>query len=206
MRTILPHTARVLLAWVLGLGLVCVWGGGAHAHRVNVFAWVEGDTVFVEAKYPDGIKVHDGVIRVLDSSGTELLNGRTNAAGEFSFKIPKQEDLTVVLDAGMGHRADWPLSRQDLAPAGDASGPPQPAFAAAPQPAPATADPGATPASGIDPALEKVLDRKLAPILKALAELQEQKVRLTDVLGGLGYIIGLVGVAAYFKRRPEGTR
>ena len=37
--------------------------------------------------------------------------------------------------------------------------------------------------------------------MRTLAEMQEQKVRLTDVLGGIGYIIGLVGVAAYFKRK-----
>jgi hypothetical protein len=40
--------------------------------------------------------------------------------------------------------------------------------------------------------------------MRTLAEMQEQKVRLTDVLGGLGYIFGLVGVAAYFKRPRKG--
>jgi nickel transport protein len=55
---------------------------------------------------------------------------------------------------------------------------------------------------GFDRALEKALDKKLAPIMRMLAEMQEQKVRPTDVLGGLGYIFGLVGVAAYFKRKP----
>lgn len=88
----------------------------ASAHRVNVFAWVEGDKVFVECKYPDGTKVHEGVIKVLDSSGKELLNGKTNDKGEFSFKVPKIDDLKIVLEAGMGHRAEWPLSKQDLAP------------------------------------------------------------------------------------------
>jgi nickel transport protein len=61
-------------------------------------------------------------------------------------------------------------------------------------------------AAGIDKALEKALDKKLAPILRALAEMQEQKVRPTDVLGGLGYIFGLVGVAAYVKARGKGSR
>ena len=59
--------------------------------------------------------------------------------------------------------------------------------------------------AGFDKALERVLDRKLAPISRALAEMQEQKVRPTDVLGGLGYIIGLVGVAAYVKARRGGS-
>jgi len=88
----------------------------ASAHRVNIFAWVEGDTVLVECKYPDGTKVHEGVIRVLDSAGKELLKGKTNDKGEFSFKVPKIDDLKVVLEAGMGHRAEWPISKQDLAP------------------------------------------------------------------------------------------
>jgi nickel transport protein len=80
----------------------------------------------------------------------------------------------------------------------------------APQPPPKAEAPAAGESSpvaqplpaGIDKALEKALDKKLAPILRMLAEMQEQKVRLTDVLGGIGYIIGLVGMAAYFKRKP----
>lgn len=194
--------------WVLALLLLTA--GTAQAHRVNVFAWVEGDTVFVECKYPDGTKVHEGVIRVLDSAGRELLNGKTNTQGEFSFRIPKQEDLTVVLEAGMGHRGDWPLSKQDLAPGGEA---PKPSPAPMSQSAPKTGAPSSaanesasgaafSAAGGIDQAIEKALDKKLAPIMRILAEMQEQKVRLTDVLGGLGYIFGLVGVAAYFKRKP----
>ena len=201
---------RLLSLLCLVAALMLLAAGAALAHRVNVFAWVDGDTVFVECKYPDGTKVHEGVIRVLDSAGKELLSGKTNDKGEFSFKVPKQDDLTIVLEAGMGHRGDWPLSRQDLAPAGEA---PKPGPAAAPQaspkneaPSPAAAEPAAGPASpppaGIDQAIEKALDKKLAPVMKMLAEMHEQKVRLTDVLGGIGYIMGLVGVAAYFKRKP----
>jgi nickel transport protein len=200
---------RPLCLLCLVPALLLLTAGAALAHRVNVFAWVEGDTVFVECKYPDGTKVHEGVIRVLDSAGKELLNGKTNTKGEFSFKLPKQDDLTVVLEAGMGHRGDWPLSKQDLAPAGDApkpepAAPSQPApkteapSPAANEPAPAAASPSP---AGIDQAIEKALDKKLAPVMRMLAEMHEPKVRLTDVLGGIGYILGLVGVAAYFKRK-----
>jgi nickel transport protein len=72
--------------------------------------------VHVECKYPDGTKVREGVIRVFDSAGNELLTGKTTTQGEFSFKVPKRDDLKIVLEAGMGHRAEWPLSKQDLAP------------------------------------------------------------------------------------------
>ena len=192
------------VVWAVVLMVSFFMPGDAGAHRVNIFAWVEGDTVLVECKYPDGREVYEGVIRVLDSAGKELLNGKTNTKGEFSFKAPKQDDLTIVLEAGMGHRADWPLSKQDLAPAGESAVPSAPApKTEAPSPAAKESAPGAASPlpAGIDQAIEKALDKKLAPVMRMLAEMREQKVRLTDVLGGIGYIIGLIGVAAYFKRK-----
>jgi len=94
-----------------------------------------------------------------------------------------------------------------LAQSAPAPEPPQPA---AKTRAPAVSEsppPAAAPLpAGIDKVIEKALDKKLAPIMRTLAEMQEQKIRLTDVLGGLGYIFGLVGVAAYFKCKKEGGR
>jgi nickel transport protein len=81
---------------------------------------------------------------------------------------------------------------------------PSPAASAPPTASARSEDAPQLPA-GFDKALERVLDRKLAPISRALAEMQEQKVRPTDVLGGLGYILGLVGVAAYVKARRGGS-
>jgi nickel transport protein len=116
MKKIFLRLEHVLIASAVVCGVWLLLGSDAHAHRVNIFAWVEGDTVMVECKYPDGTKVHEGVIRVFDSTGRELLNGKTDAKGEFSFKVPKPDDLKIVLEADMGHRAEWPLSKQDLAP------------------------------------------------------------------------------------------
>ena len=86
----------------------------AWAHRVNIFAWVEGDTVYVETKFPGGKKVKAGHIVVLDVQGNDLLSGVTNDMGEFSFKIPKREDLKIVLLAGEGHRAEWTLLASEM--------------------------------------------------------------------------------------------
>jgi len=79
----------------------------ANAHRVNLFAWVEGDTVHVESKFSGGKKVKAGKIIVTDPQGNELVKGTTNEKGEFAFKIPKKTDLKIVLLAGTGHRAEW---------------------------------------------------------------------------------------------------
>src|SRR5210317_411781 len=98
----IPH--RIIILVLLGSSLVT---GNALAHRVNVFAWAEGDIVYVECKFSGGKKITGGSIIVSDPSGVELLTGRTNDQGEFSFKRPQPTELKIILQAGMGHRAEW---------------------------------------------------------------------------------------------------
>jgi len=52
-------------------------------------------------------------------------------------------------------------------------------------------------------AFEKALDKKLKPVMKKLAESQENGPTVKDILGGIGYILGLVGVASYFHYRRK---
>ena len=84
------------------------------AHGVSLFAWVEGDTVYVESKFSGGKRVKAGKIIVTDPQGTELVKGTTNAEGEFSFKVPKKTDLKIVLLAGAAHRAEWTVSAAEF--------------------------------------------------------------------------------------------
>ncbi|MCK7507824.1 MAG: hypothetical protein MZV70_29735 [Desulfobacterales bacterium] len=50
--TMPARSVRCPVAWAVALGgIVFPQPGDAHAHRVNIFAWVEGDTVLVECKY-----------------------------------------------------------------------------------------------------------------------------------------------------------
>ena len=54
-------------------------------------------------------------------------------------------------------------------------------------------------------AVEGALDTKLKPVMKLLVETRQSGPSVTDILGGIGYIFGLIGVAAYFsaKRRKS---
>ena len=187
----------------------------AMAHRVTVFAWVEGDTVFVESKFSGGKKVKDGTIIVTDASGVELATGKTNDLGEYSFKIPRRTELRITLKAGMGHQAEWTIPLEEIGsttpaekiPAEDsiamkAQAPPD----ARPQEQPSaelTQTPVGPGLAEIEAMLEKTLDKKLKPVLKMLAESREQEPTIGDILGGIGYIIGLMGVAAYFRYRKR---
>jgi nickel transport protein len=86
----------------------------ALAHKVNIFAWVEGDTVHTESYFPDGRMVYNGTVSVYDSEDSLILKGVTDEEGLFSFPAPKGDNLTIVLDASMGHRATYHLSAEEL--------------------------------------------------------------------------------------------
>jgi len=51
--------------------------------------------------------------------------------------------------------------------------------------------------------IEETVDIKLKPIMKSLVELNDNRPSLADIIGGIGYIIGLVGVGAYVHSRKK---
>jgi nickel transport protein len=198
----------------VSLAVLPMMVGSALAHRVNVFAWVEGDMIHVESKFSGGKKVKAGKISVMDPQGVELVSGRTNDQGKFSFKVPKRTDLKIVLTAGQGHRGEWTLRADEIKelPAGTAL---EKSTEKAMQPegketiSITSMDSGtAAPETAIKPEelvaiIETVLDKKLKPITRMLADLRQEGPTLRDIIAGIGYILGLVGVAAYVHSRKK---
>ncbi len=51
--------------------------------------------------------------------------------------------------------------------------------------------------------IETVLDRKLKPITRMLADIRQAGPTVKDIFAGIGYILGLVGIAAYVQSRKK---
>ena len=105
---------QLVTTFLLSLFLFLFTTGLALAHKVNVFAYVEGETVFTESYFPDGKVVESGVIEVFDKSNTKLLEGKTDDKGLFNFPLPKKEDLTIVINASMGHKNSYLLKASEM--------------------------------------------------------------------------------------------
>jgi nickel transport protein len=198
--------------------LLCALGGivllamspSASAHRVNIFAYVEGNQVVVECSFSKTRPVRAGQIAVYAGASDQiLLTGTTDDAGVFRFPVPDQAKTTglrLALQAGEGHANQWTMDPGEFAsaPSPTPQAPPQ----TAEQPSPPDPTPVPAPSSGItareveaivSTLLDAKLDAKLAPLRRAL--LEDQGPRLQDILGGIGWIMGIIGVAAYFRRR-----
>lgn len=100
-----------ILIFVFVSLLVCT---NAMAHKVNLFAYVEGGKVFTESYFPDGRTVENGKVLVFDSQDKKLLEGVTDKDGLFSFQIPKVDDLNIVLEATMGHKNNYKLKKAEV--------------------------------------------------------------------------------------------
>ena len=207
-------TSKYTAAVIVLLCILYVGVDSASAHRVNVFAWVEGDTIYVEGKFAGGKKVKSGKIVVTDPRDNKLLSGLTNDQGEFAFEVPQRTDLTIVLIAGQGHQAEWTIRAAEMEDlpsktAWDKSA--EKAMQSEPKKEVAIAlvdTRTATPDIAIKPQeleaiIETVLDRKLKPITRMLADIRQDAPSVGDIFAGIGYILGLVGIAAYVQSRKK---
>jgi nickel transport protein len=104
-------SVNCLFIAVMGLLLFC---GTAMAHKVNLFAYVEGGMVYTESYFPDGTPVEGGKVLVYDSQDKLLLEGVTDKAGLFNFAVPKIDDLTIVIEATMGHKNSFKLKKSEV--------------------------------------------------------------------------------------------
>ncbi|MFH1019311.1 MAG: hypothetical protein V1782_01675 [Pseudomonadota bacterium] len=87
---------------------------------------------------------------------------------------------------------------------------------------PAAAAPAAVPVAAVTPApiapeikaaavdrqmleetVNKALERQLAPVKEMLTDLTIHRTTPTDIIGGIGYILGIFGLGAYFLSKRQ---
>ncbi len=208
------HSLKYLLAISLCLWFLPVALKSVSAHRLNVFAWVDGDTIYVESKFSGGKKVNVGKVVVMDPQGVELLSGLTNDQGEFSFKVPGQSDLRIIIMAGQGHQGEWTVRKTELQVAlpetkvnteaiKKISSDPKSGIENTSADARSAVPGNDSQPDDLEALIESILDRKLQPVIRMLADIRQEGPDVGDIFAGIGYILGLVGIAAYVQNRKK---
>ena len=197
MRAINCHN---LLANLLFLSfLVLITDSPVLAHKVNIFAYVEGNMVYTESYFSDGTKVEGGVVEVYDSLGNKLLEGKTNKDGQFNFKPPKKDDLKIVLLASLGHKNSFTISADELPEIIREEKLQKPELKESEIKELTNVN-----LEQIKNIIDSSLDKKLKPIMRELAKSQQKKVSFTEVIGGIGYIFGVMGIILYSASKKKG--
>ena len=191
----------------------------ANAHKLRIFAWPEGNMIYGETAFSGNRKPKNAEISVQDAAThTVLFTTRTDDQGKFSLTIPEkaaqeQLDLLLVVNSGEGHRGEWPLPAAEYLADNAAttaitvkeSSPTDEKLSSPPPPADLV-----NTVSFDEQLLRRIIDeeleKKLAPVKYVLAENSDKGPDLRDILGGIGYILGLAGILAWLQAKKQQKR
>lgn len=190
----------------------------SFAHRVNIFAWTEGQTVKVKASFSKSSPARDSNISVMDGiSQKVLLTGKTNEAGAFEFTLPttsSKTGLIIRVNAGEGHQNEWTISAKECAAQlgvahKETVKVSQQKIKQEPKEnllSKANQTQCLTPEAFkkiVDQSVNESLESKLGPIREKLASQVHLGPRVIDILGGLGWIFGIIGVAMAIRAKMK---
>jgi nickel transport protein len=169
------------------------------AHKLKVFASAEGERILGRAYFVGGAAASGAVIRIIDAEGRERARLEPDQEGNFDYRIERPMTYRVVADSLDGHQASWTLRTEEFSSA-TPTGEEMPANDA---PVP---EPDSTTAPDLSQVtrVEQAVARQIRPLREAL-QAHEEQIRVRDILGGIGYIIGLAGFALWWnsRRRKE---
>lgn len=184
---------RILISLLAVTVILILKSSPALAHKINIFAWVEGQTVFTESYFTGGKLIEGGLVKVFDPAGQKLLEGRTDQKGELSFRLPQKTDLLLVLTDSMGHKNDFTLKVETPVEVNRAEETGDIRIEKSP-------DTVTMDMRQLRAIIEETIDLRLKPIYRSLADAKRREgPSLTNVIGGVGFIIGIMGLILYVR-------
>lgn len=164
-----------------------------YAHRIRVFVAPEGERLVGYAYISGGSKLSGAEVQVFGPNQKSLATLKTDAEGGFSYRPKTRCSHRFVVDAGDGHRAEYTVEASELPVSlGPVSGK---------KSSVQQHEPAATEKERIAPGIVQ-LQAQIHSLQRQLEE-HDAHVRLRDVLGGLGYILGIMGIVFYMKVRKS---
>ncbi|HDQ40376.1 MAG TPA: hypothetical protein ENN39_05025 [Desulfonatronum sp.] len=185
--------------------LVLCWATQpAMGHKLLLMAWIQGDQLMGEVAFGDGTFAANAKIAVQDAlSRDEILTVHADERGLFESALPMEvlssgRSLLVRASDGAGHLAEVTIGAEEIAPAG---------------PETTADDPNVSPArSVLEPAhlfdreeirrlVQETVSQEVAPLRRDVLALARSGPGITEILGGIGYIIGLASLGFWLLRR-----
>lgn len=169
-----------------------------HAHNVVAGAYVSGMIIEGEIGLSNGETALPGVlVEVFDLNDKKIGETQIEADGLFTFTATTAQQHILKANLGAGHVAEIIVEAEEFATA-QTLVKPTTKKAATP---PASAATGIS-ATELEAIVRKAVAQQVKPLQKELRAYKE-KVMLRDITGGLGFILGIFGIAAWMATRKQ---
>ena len=165
----------------------------ANAHQMDLFAQVHGSEIHGEAHFHGGVAAKNVTVTALDPAGEKIGETKTDEQGKFTLQAKFRCDHRLLVKTADGHGTQCTIAAGQL-----------------PSSLPSRAGAADHAADHQHASHEHDQSESIRADLAALRKQlhgYEQKTRLRDVLGGIGYILGIAGIAFYLlgvRRREAG--
>jgi len=156
----------------------------AFGHGIEVFAVAEGSLIRGTASFDDKKPLKNHAVAVWDTDGQPVAEVMTDELGKFTFQNTANQTVRFSVTTIDGHKASYTLIHSSHAPD----------FASE------LGNLGTSETDSND--LEKYLAHEFATIREDIHRLETTN-RFHDVVGGIGYILGILGIIALIKSRKS---
>ena len=179
--------------------LLSLFSVAAIAHNVVGGVYATGFEIEGEAGFSNGSMANAGtIVKIFDQSGLPLGEVETDDEGFFTFTAKKRITHVFEIDMGAGHQLTMQLPAEELPES----------LSAGSSSVQSTHNPSLSVSNdtpdNVDQItvlmLEKAIAKQIKPLRKEIQSLKE-KSGLRDILGGIGYIFGLLGLVAFLRER-----
>jgi len=172
---------------VLSLTFAC---SQAQAHLLKVFAFtlpVDSNSQLVKGKvyFTGGQTVSGTSVTVFNASGIKVKDTTTDTEGKFQVTLAR-ENYKIVADTQDGHKATWQIKSAINNTHNNT---------------------GTNALTDSNPNIEQIeniiaaqISAQLTPLTEQIVQLQEKR-RFQDIIGAIGYIVGLSGLFLWFRQR-----
>ncbi len=176
----------------------------AYAHALYVFATANDGVIHGKTYYPSGPAA--GIPVTVFGPNDEVLGTmKSGHDGTFTWTPTKNCDLRFVAETPEGHRGEFTIAAAELPgtlpksetePPTAASDGSDRSVGAARSSQQAAAEPPAD----LQQLVEDAVSREIRPLREQI-DAAEHRARFRDIVGGIGYIVGVAGLFAFWKSR-----
>lgn len=193
--------------------IACSFATAAEAHKLLLSYWFSDGEIIGEVGLSNGTFASEAPIEISDASGALITEILSDSDGLFRYRPMEAAEHRFYTDLGGGHIARFKVSKEEIETGGRSALGGSDGEALLAQAGPLSLDTSgmtleqrrALPPSGSaadQAAIKSLIRQELTPLRREIVALRERN-GFQSILGGIGYIVGLFGLAMFWMARQS---